>query len=207
MDAYCPSPGRNQARFEIGPNKKLGEPSGWLGCLRKGLKDDAGDEYRDNYPSFYLERLKPCQGPIHQEDECQSSNDCDAGEACFCHGWFDGGADPMWIEYLKYGGTSVRPFQMIGYANLCVANHCEDDCEGRGCELEWTGDLGPLEMNCHTEQDLCVLNDDCSGKLTKERGRDRCAYVKENKRWECVRVPVEFEDAKNPRRRGSHIHS
>ncbi len=97
-------------------------------------------------------------------DTCARDSDCSMGGPCACHG------EP-------YAG---------GSGNTCVPGNCrtDSDCGAGGyCSpsLSPSGCGGLGGYYCHTPQDLCVDDEDCS----TSSGPQSCSFVAARARWEC----------------------
>ncbi|MGH7285394.1 MAG: hypothetical protein ACRELY_28055 [Polyangiaceae bacterium] len=107
-------------------------------------------------------------GPRCTYDECATSSDCSAGKSCGC--------------------GDINPYSY----NICVASNCrtDSDCGAGGyCSpsLDFTcGTYGGeyAGIYCHTAQDQCANDSDCSSGTQAASGR--CSYNPESSRWECA---------------------
>jgi hypothetical protein len=88
--------------------------------------------------------------------------DCSAGEVCACHG----------SAFLTGG-------------NACIAGNCrvDSDCgPGSFCSPSMSPNCGGLlGYFCHTPQDQCVNDIDCTGY-----GPQVCTYSTSSASWQCA---------------------
>lgn len=107
-------------------------------------------------------------GPHCTYDECSTSTDCATGKSCGC-------GDVNQYSY-----------------NICVPSNCrtDSDCGAGGyCSptLDFTcGTYGGeyAGVYCHTAQDQCTNDSDCTSTSSSIGGR--CSYNPETSRWECA---------------------
>jgi hypothetical protein len=95
-------------------------------------------------------------------------SDCSTGGPCACNG----------TAFLGAAG------------NTCVPGNCrvDSDCGANGyCSpTQGNSNCGGLAgFYCHTANDLCVNDSDCTGHGT---GLQICAYQMASARWECVQL-------------------
>lgn len=103
-------------------------------------------------------------------DECASSNDCAPGKTCAC-----------------------GDFAEIS-ANVCATSNCRTDADcgaGGYCSPSVAlGCRGPGPnydgAYCHTANDQCVNDADCSGQPQNGHGPEVCVYDKEVSHWKCA---------------------
>jgi hypothetical protein len=114
---------------------------------------------------------KPCvkvaNGGWCNLDECMTDSDCSGGAVCVCKGSF------------------VAGFSVNDTWNTCVAAECrtDRDCDSGYCSpsrLTYGPTIPPPRpsYNCHTPQDVCQNDGDCS--------EGRCAFDSARSSWICA---------------------
>jgi hypothetical protein len=107
-------------------------------------------------------------GPHCSYDACFASTDCATGSSCAC-----GDIDPS-----SY--------------NSCVPSNCrvDTDCGANGFCSPSYGTCGKFGgeyegVYCHTKNDTCINDSDCTGNGSTNVGTGYCSYSTESNAWAC----------------------
>jgi hypothetical protein len=99
------------------------------------------------------------EAPVNacEYDRCSSDADCGAHGVCVCE----------------------------GSGNYCVNGDCstDADCPGATCSPQYGCRGGIGAYYCHTQDDTCTNNDDCSNMMGKDK---ECQYSPELGHWACI---------------------
>jgi hypothetical protein len=107
-------------------------------------------------------RCEDLRGAVCTYDECFADSECNTGGPCACEGGF-------WSD-----------------SNACLAGNCQTDADCGGYCSPSFGDCGDyagvIGYYCHTPEDTCLDDADCSGPDT---GAGYCMYRPEVAHWAC----------------------
>jgi hypothetical protein len=102
-------------------------------------------------------------------DACSGDSDCPSNQTCACHG---------------------SPYAYAG--NQCISGNCriDSDC-GAGSYCSPSGDLSVVGYYCHTPQDTCINDDECTVRnCSGPPGEPRCVYAGSAGHWQCQCIPI-----------------
>jgi hypothetical protein len=127
-------------------------------------------------------------GPHCSLDQCHVDDDCGTNMACSCRDEPAGGDAP--------NGAGGGPNSYL-VANRCVKAQCRTDADcpaGYQCSGSFptTGSArrGVSGYYCHTPNDCCRVDADCSPPAGPGFTRQICAYAPETGAWACVIDPA-----------------